>query len=168
MPSRRATCPCTRRARSAEPGRTPEGSTMTDEHHPDDERYLMVSADGHAGPPASIYRSYLEPRYRDRFDAHQAELEALRALTNTTDAGFAARFQEESGDGGLLAAYDSAARIEKLDGEGVAVEVLFPDADVLGTGRVASSPFGSGLASGRDNEPELVLAGARAHNRWLA
>jgi predicted TIM-barrel fold metal-dependent hydrolase len=141
---------------------------MNEHGHLDDERYLLVSADGHAGPPASLYRSYLAPRYRDRFDAHQAEIDALRALTNTTDAGFAARFEEESGDGGLLAAYDSAARVEKLDGEGVAVEVLFPDADVLGTGRVASSPFGSGLASGRDNEPELVLAGARAHNRWLA
>ena len=140
---------------------------MNDQIDPD-ERYLLVSADGHAGPPAALYRSYLEPAYRDRFDAHQAEIEALRALTNTTDAGFAARFEAESGDGGLLAAYDSAARVEKLDGEGVAVEVLFPDADVLGTGRVASSPFGSGLSSGRDNEPELVLAGARAHNRWLA
>ena len=117
-----------------------------------DESYLLVSADGHAGPPASLYRSYLEPAYRDRFDAHQAEIEALHALTNTTDSAFSAKFQEESGDGGLLAAYDSATRLEKLDGEGVAVEVLFPDADVLGTGRIASSPFGSGLASGRDTD----------------
>ena len=33
--------------------------------------------------------------------------------------------------------------------EGVAAEVLFPDADVLGTGRAAPSPFGSGLGIGR-------------------
>ena len=133
-----------------------------------DDRYLMVSADGHAGPPASLYREHLDPRYRQRFDDHQAEIEALRELTRTTDDGFAAKFQGETGDGGLTAAYDSDRRAAELDGEGVAVEVLFPDADVLGTGRVASSPFGSGLASGRDTEPELVLAGARAHNRWLA
>jgi predicted TIM-barrel fold metal-dependent hydrolase len=50
----------------------------------------------------------------------------------------------------------------------VAAEVLFPDADVLGTGRTASSPFGSGLASGAGADPEAVRAGARAHNRWLA
>ncbi len=134
----------------------------------DDDRYLLVSADGHAGPPAWVYRGYLERRYHERFDAHQAELEALREMTRTTDTGFASRFEEDTVDGGLSAAYDSDVRSAKLDGEGVAVEVLFPDADVLGTGRVASSPFGSGLASGRDSEPELVLAGARAHNRWLA
>jgi predicted TIM-barrel fold metal-dependent hydrolase len=33
---------------------------------------------------------------------------------------------------------------------------------------VAASPFGSGLGSRDDVDPELVLAGARAHNRWLA
>ena len=43
--------------------------------------------------------------------------------------------------------------------KGVAAEVLFPDADVLGTGRIAASPFGSGLAGGAGNQPELALAG---------
>jgi predicted TIM-barrel fold metal-dependent hydrolase len=46
--------------------------------------------------------------------------------------------------------------------------VLFPDADVLGTGRVASSPFGTGLAAGSQSDPADAVAGARAHNRWLA
>jgi predicted TIM-barrel fold metal-dependent hydrolase len=72
------------------------------------------------------------------------------------------------GDGGLLAAYDSDYRNKVLDTEGVAAEVLFPDADVLGTGRVSASPFGSGLGGGQGTEPELAMAGARAHNRWLA
>jgi predicted TIM-barrel fold metal-dependent hydrolase len=133
-----------------------------------EDRYLLVSADGHAGPPAELYRQYLESAYHERFDTHQAELEAMRELTRTTDEDFGSQWEAQTGDGGLSAAYDSAVRRAKLDAEGVAVEVLFPDADVLGTGRVASSPFGSGLASGRDTEPELVLAGARAHNRWLA
>ena len=75
---------------------------------------------------------------------------------------------QTDGDGGLLAAYDSDYRNKVLDIEGVAAEVLFPDADVLGTGRIAASPFGSGLAGGAGNAPELALAGAKAHNRWLA
>ena len=50
-PSRRAACPATRRARSA------ESST---EIRPTD-RYLLISSDGHAGPPAEHYRDYLEP-----------------------------------------------------------------------------------------------------------
>ncbi|HVN50208.1 MAG TPA: amidohydrolase family protein [Acidimicrobiales bacterium] len=131
------------------------------------DRYLLISADGHAGPPADLYRDYLEERFRPRFDEHQAELSALREMAQQ-NTEFRDKWEARTGDGGLLAAYDSDARNERLDGEGVAVEVLFPDADVLGTGRVASSPFGSGLGSPIGVDAELVLAGARAHNRWLA
>lgn len=132
------------------------------------DKYLLVSADGHAGPPASRYREYLEPAFHEAFDLRQAEIDALRDLSRTTSLDFQHEWESETGDGGLLAAYDSTTRNEKLDDEGVAVEVLFPDADVLGTGRVAASPFGSGLASQVDHDPAQVMAGARAHNRWLA
>jgi predicted TIM-barrel fold metal-dependent hydrolase len=131
------------------------------------DRYLLISADGHAGPPADAYRSYLDERYHVRFDEHQAQTTALRALASENEE-FKKDWEARTGDGGLTAAYDSVARNERLDTEGVAAEVLFPDADVMGTGRVASSPFGSGLASSGDNDPELVMAGAVAHNRWLA
>jgi len=127
--------------------------------------YLVVSSDGHAGPPAHIYREYLDPAFREAFDAHQEAVRAGR-MTNTA---FVEEWDEETGDHELLAAYDSDVRDKILDREGVAAEVLFPDADVLGTGRTASSPFGSGLASGVGvSEPAQIFAGARAHNRWLA
>ena len=127
--------------------------------------YLVVSADGHAGPPAHVYRDYLDPAFRAAFDAHQEALEAGR-MTNTA---FVEEWDEETGDHEMLAAYDSDVREKVLDTEGVAAEVLFPDADVLGTGRLASSPFGSGLASGvGETDPAAIFAGARAHNRWLA
>jgi len=127
-------------------------------------KYLVISADGHAGPPAGVYREYLEPAFRQMFDDHQAALEAGR-MVNTD---FVKEWDDETGDRELLAAYDPDVRNRILDEEGVAAEVLFPDADVLGTGRTASSPFGSGLASGQDADPASVKAGARAHNRWLA
>jgi predicted TIM-barrel fold metal-dependent hydrolase len=135
------------------------------------DRYLVISSDGHAGPPAAHYREYLEPRYRDAFDEHQREvaamLEAARATRSNED--FVAKWERVTGgDGGLTAAYDSGVRDAVLDDQGVAAEVLFPDADVLGTGRISASPFGSGLAGGAGSAPELALAGARAHNRWLA
>ena len=132
------------------------------------DRYLVISADGHAGPPADLYREYLEPRYHERFDAHQAEYLAMRQAAGYGAEEFKKQWEAETGDGGLTGAYDSDVRNEMLDREGVAAEVLFPDADVLGTGRVASSPFGSGLGNSGDTDPELVLAGAKAHNRWLA
>ena len=128
------------------------------------DRYLVISADGHAGPPSTVYRDYLDPAFREAFDTHQAELEAGR-MVNTE---FVEEWDEETGDHDMKAGYDPAVRDGILDQEGVAAEVLFPDADVLGTGRLASSPFGSGLGSGAGADPEAVKAGARAHNRWLA
>lgn len=134
------------------------------------DRFLVISSDGHAGPPAPDYRGYLEERYREAFDRHQAEmkelLEVFRGSRQNDD--FVAKWERLTGDGGLLAAYESEYRNKVLDTEGVAAEVLFPDADVLGTGRVSASPFGSGLSGGQGVEPELAMAGARAHNRWLA
>ncbi|MCU1399697.1 MAG: Amidohydrolase 2 [Acidimicrobiales bacterium] len=127
-------------------------------------KYLVISSDGHAGPPSDVYREYLEERYRVPFDEHQALIASMRV---TNDA-FIEEWDEETGDHDMLAGYGPAVRDGMLDKEGVAAEVLFPDADVLGTGRLGSSPFGSGLASGRDADPETVKAGARAHNRWLA
>jgi predicted TIM-barrel fold metal-dependent hydrolase len=126
--------------------------------------YLVISADGHAGPPADVYRDYLDPSFREAFDAHQEELAAGR-MVNTA---FVEEWDEETGDAEMKAGYDPAVRDAVLDQEGVAAEVLFPDADVLGTGRLASSPFGSGLGSGAGADPAAVKAGARAHNRWLA
>jgi hypothetical protein len=43
------------------------------------DRYTVISADGHAGPPASVYRDYLDPGFRDRFDDHQRAAEEPRA-----------------------------------------------------------------------------------------
>jgi len=133
-----------------------------------DDRYLLVSSDGHAGPPAALYRDYLDERHHPQFDAHQAELGVIQDLQQAMNKDFREAWESETGDGGLLAAYDSDARNERLDGEGVAAEVLFPDADVLGTGRVAASPFGSGLGNPTGCDGELMFAGARTHNRWLA
>ena len=132
-------------------------------------RYVVISADGHAGPPADVYRGYLDAGFRDRFDEHQQAMAELReAMGRGTPSEFPLQWEEETGgDGGLTAAHDSDARNAVLDTEGVVAEVLFPDADVLGTGRVASSPFGTGLAGASDNIEEAV-AGSRAHNRWLA
>ena len=45
-------------------------------------------------------------------------------------------------------------------------EVIFPDADAVTGG--ASAPFGAGLGASADVPIELLIAGARAHNRWLA
>ncbi len=133
------------------------------------DKYLVISADGHAGPPAAVYREYLVADLRDRFDEHQQMMVEMREAMNRADTSkFRSSWEAETdGDGGLTAAYDSSVRNAILDREGVAAEVLFPDADVLGTGRVAASPFGTGLAGGV-GDPREVVEGSRAHNRWLS
>jgi predicted TIM-barrel fold metal-dependent hydrolase len=128
---------------------------------------VVISSDGHAGPPAEVYREYLDPGFRERFDEHQQAMAELRAAFGDQNNSFREEWEAETGDGGLTAAYDGDVRNELLDREGVAAEVLFPDADVLGTGRLASSPFGTGLAGSSDT-PQEAIAGSRAHNRWLA
>ena len=55
--------------------------------------------------------------------------------------------------------YDAAVRIQELDDDGVAGEIVFPQ----------MAPFGAGLMQYRhDVTPELNLEGCRAYHRWLA
>jgi predicted TIM-barrel fold metal-dependent hydrolase len=136
-------------------------------HTDNSARYLVISSDTHAGPPAERYRDYLDPKYRAAFDADLAmTLEMNKARAAQSDAAaFEAKWEAETGDGGRRASWDPAVRDAELDKEGVAAEVIFPDADVLGGG--ASAPFHAGLGSAGDLDGELVMAGAQAHNRWL-
>ncbi len=66
---------------------------------------------------------------------------------------------------GLRGAFDAEQRDKEMDADGVAAEVIFPDADAI-TG-MESPPFGAGLSAGEIEDPELAFAGARAHNRFL-
>ena len=130
-------------------------------------RYLVISSDTHAGLPGPEYREWLDPEYRERFDdflaerARAAEL-AARGFLNDE---FARQWHEENEEG-LRGGWDAARRDKELDADGVAGEVIFPDADSVTGG--ASAPFGAGLGVSGDTPADLLLAGARAHNRWLA
>lgn len=132
------------------------------------DRYVVISSDCHAGPPSSRYREYLDPRHRRLYDEHLVQEAELRAPFEQSQKDFREEWEQETDGGGQRAAWDPAVRDRALDDDGICAEVLFPDADVLGLGGTALAPFGSGLASSGASDPELVLAGARAHNRWLA
>ena len=78
---------------------------------------------------------------------------------------FAEEWYSENEEG-LRGGWDAARRDKELDADGVVGEVIFPDADAVLGG--ASAPFGAGLGMSSQHDPELLMAGARAHNRWLA
>ena len=130
------------------------------------ERFTVVSSDCHAGLPPERYRSYLDPRYREPFDQ---VLPIQKRLTDEAEKVFLLadiNAQWRAGvEEALTGAWDHERRVEVLDADGVAGEIVFPD----GVTEQNAPPFGAGLAlPTRNIVPDLQWAGARAHNRWLA
>jgi predicted TIM-barrel fold metal-dependent hydrolase len=130
------------------------------------DRYLVISSDCHAGLPPQRYRDYLDPKYREAFDA---ALPIQLALTEKVAKRFlVADINAEwrrGRDAALSGAWDHDERVRVLDGDGIAGEIIFPD----GITEMNMPPFGAGLSLPTENVmPELQWAGARSHNRWLA
>lgn len=107
------------------------------------ERYLVISADHHAGLETPEYRPYLDPQYRDAFDRSLEEREALTAamreqrgalLMGGDEVFQQERFGREEGEEslhevGLRCGWDAAERDKELDADGVTAEVVFPGPD---------------------------------------
>ena len=135
--------------------------------------YVVISADCHAGPVPPVYRDYLDPEFRDDFDAELAERQ--RVIDDQRFIGddeFKAEWfgADEEGNSlhevGLRGGWDAARRDKELDNDGVAAEVVFPGPDAV-TGRMGA-PFGAGFNPVATRSPRHLLAGARAYNRWAA
>ncbi len=113
-----------------------------------DDRYLLISADTHAGANHEQYREYLDPEYRDEFDAWRD-----RYKNPFRDLHGKKRDQNWNG----------ARRWQEQESDGTVAEVLFPNTvpPFFPTGAVIARPPNA-------EEFRLRLAGIRAHNRWLA
>ncbi len=129
-------------------------------------RYLVVSSDCHAGLPPGHYRDYLDPQYREQYQANvKVQLDSARQMRRTMEIEEINRKWREGHERELTGAWDHEERLKVLSGDGIAVEVIFPD----GLTENNAPPFGAGLGIGpRGGEHETQWAGARAHNRWLA
>ncbi len=136
------------------------------------ERALVVSSDGHAMAPMPDYRSYLPARMHEEFDAFcqtYASSGALAGDTATlrrrTDADVIEQWEEEVVvTGRMRGLSDPHARLEEMDRDGRAADVLFPD---FGLPFQIGTPFTSTLG-GHTRTKEQIERGNRAHNRWLA
>ncbi|MCG8591113.1 MAG: amidohydrolase [Proteobacteria bacterium] len=129
-------------------------------------RLLVISSDCHAGLPPEQYRDYLDPQYRELFDqALPLQIEATEVAAKQFLVADINREWRTGLEPALAGAWDHDARIDVLDADGIAGEVIFPD----GITEMNMPPFGAGLSLPTENVvPELQWAGARAHNRWLA
>ena len=113
-----------------------------------DDRYIVVSSDGHAGAQMHEYREYLEAKYLDEFD------EWAKSYVNP--------FVDLRGETAYRN-WDSSARLQELEDDGVVAEVIFPNTipPFFPSGNLLSRPPES-------DQYELRWAGLKAHNRWLA
>ena len=113
-----------------------------------DERFVVISADCHAGGSMETYGRYLEDEYQDRF----AE---WRGAYRNPFRDLQSKGRERN--------WDSDQRIAELEKDGQVAEVIFPNTvpPFFPTGALVARPPTS-------EDLELRWAGLRAHNRWLA
>jgi predicted TIM-barrel fold metal-dependent hydrolase len=114
-----------------------------------DDHYVVISCDTHAGGSHAQYREYLDPRYRDDFDAWRGRYKNPFQDLKDTDL--------------RVRNWDAARRDREQNADGVVAEVIFPNtvppffpSFVL----FAQPPTAA--------EYEHRHAGIRAHNRWMA
>jgi len=111
-------------------------------------RYTLISADTHAGGSMEQYTEYLDPAFRDEFDAwrnrYKNPFKDLHGHLRTRN-------------------WDNERRFNELEEDGVVGEVIFPNTvpPFFPTGAVVARPP-------TNAEYPQRLAGIRAHNRWLA
>ena len=109
----------------------------------------IISVDGHVKASRQGYREYIQDRYLEDYDAsvRQAEEQGI------PDAG------NVNPQYGVEAQWDSKARLDVLEGQGVVAEVLFPNGQPFQVNRFEDAA--------RADNPELAAEGRRAYNRWL-
>lgn len=120
----------------------------SDERH-SGERYIVISADGHAGGDIPDYRPYLESKWHDDFDAWAAEYENP--------------YEDLEGDlGGRN--WDSARRMSDLEADGQAAEIIYPNTIPPFYPKTSLTAQPPAVTTA---DAERRWAGLQAHNRWL-
>ena len=130
-------------------------------------RVAIFSSDCHIGLSLPAHREYLESKYHAALDEYVRRVTPMvdsRERIKTSVRRFASveSFDRMCAFSEQVSA-NNELRIKELESDHVVAEVLFADA--------SSVPFAGpfGYAEAVDGEGlELVLAGQRSHNRWLA
>jgi predicted TIM-barrel fold metal-dependent hydrolase len=134
-------------------------------------RYMIISADCHAGVPEDGYRPYLERRYWDAYDefvanqgrvfhAQMEEIMGGELVDEEIQDAFDS--QDRVASGGKTGAWKVERRIQELEQDGTVGEVIFPDF------QLHNEPPFNVLEGPGYFDAELQAAGARAYNRWVA
>lgn len=132
-----------------------------------DDRYLVVSTDGHCGPSLrEQLRTYCPAAHLEVFDEYTAENEAQLKAGSNRYPGLTEDWQERRELHAQVAGVqDVEARIADLDVEGITAELIFH-----GALNGQPVPFSStGLRVWSDSKYDaLEPVGVHIYNRWLA
>ena len=120
-------------------------AVVTDAHG--DQRYIVISADGHAGGSILDYRPYLASKWHDEFDAWAASYE----------------IPYEDLKGGLGERnWDSNRRLRDLHADGQVAEVIYPNTVPPFFPKVSLTTQPPAVTAA---DMERRWAGLQAHNR---
>lgn len=125
-----------------------DGSAIVADAH-GDQRYIVISADGHAGGNIADYRPYLASTWHEEFDAWAA--------------AYVSPYEDLRGDLGARN-WDSARRLRDLRADAQVAEVIFPNTvpPFFPKSSLTAQPPAITKA-----DMEKRWAGLQAHNRWL-
>jgi predicted TIM-barrel fold metal-dependent hydrolase len=127
------------------------------------DRLLVVSADAHGTPPPAAVAEYLDSEFRPWLQQYQAETEEREpklAFLRPTQEQLDLIDKEHLFERGAHLGWDIDSRLEQMDREGVAAEIL------LDSTTAATPPFFH--AGNNVYPPEVRLAGTRMYHRWAA
>ena len=145
------------------------------------ERALIISSDGHAMPKMRQYRPYLPQRLHESFDEfcdfydqHGAPPMDPTHLRGRLDPDVVDQWVRDLYEPGRLeGCSDPVRRLEEMEREGIAAEVIFPD---FGMPFEAFGPPSQRMRHGAAaadvprwpaRTADQIDQGNRAHNRWL-
>jgi predicted TIM-barrel fold metal-dependent hydrolase len=128
-------------------------------------RLTIVSGDGHVAAPVEMYAQYLEDRYKPEIiELIRENVEYLNtfALATRPTPEVLAVFDTRNAarSGGEFGSFDIDRRLQEMDAEGIAAEIIHPAT------QVATLPFFAQVNKPRP--PDVRAAGQRAYHRWLA
>lgn len=127
------------------------------------DRYILITADTHAGLDAELYRPYLEKKWLGDFDAWVAQGEMMKKLMREFMGDRSIGVDGDPDIDGNRN-YDSDRRLAETEGDGIVAEVIFSNTVTP----FAPMPMSAFEESAIGDNLEKQFAGIRAHNRWLA
>lgn len=136
------------------------------------DRALIVSSDGHATARMRDYRPYLDPGLRAEFDEFCTAFDEVgmttvnpKSLANRIDPDLVQQWVETVLEPGRVdGQHDPGKRLNELEHQGIAGEVVFPD---FGLPFELHPPLVAAIVGYRRTPPQVEAAN-RAYNRWLA